>query len=245
MNQFSRRFLPRLSQFPPPLAVFFLSLLVYGFTAVPDLTWAFHSGDGGELITAVVTGGIPHPPGYPSYLLLGKLVAKLPITPIAYRFNLFSAFCGAVAAAAVVASGRRLGLPRWQAVLPGLTLAFVPLVWQQATVTEVYALNLALVSLVVWCVLGERPSWQTGFLWGLSLTTHLTSVLLLPLVLLQTSQKKWLPLAAGLLAGLTPFLLLPWLAQASSPVIWGNPQTVDGWWWLVSAQIFTSPISWR
>lgn len=231
---------PRLTKFPPPLAVFFLTLLVYGVTAVPDLTWAFHSGDGAELITAVVTGGVPHPPGYPTYLLLGKLVSRLPLMPIAYRFNLFSALCGAVAAGMVTASARWLGLCGWRTALPGITLAFVPLVWQQAIVTEVYALNLALVSLFVWSLLGKRPSWLVGLLLGLSLTTHLTSVLLLPLALLLVPKGKWLQLAAGCLLGLTPFLLLPWLAQAESPVVWGNPKTIAGWWWLVSAQIYQS-----
>jgi len=30
-------------------------------------------GDSGELVTAVATLGIPHPSGYPLYVLLGKL----------------------------------------------------------------------------------------------------------------------------------------------------------------------------
>ena len=72
--------------------------------AARDLTWAFYSGDGGELITAVMTGGIPHPPGYPTYLLLGRLAALLPVTPIAYRFALLSAFCGAITAAMTAAN---------------------------------------------------------------------------------------------------------------------------------------------
>jgi hypothetical protein len=42
----------------------------------------------------------------------------------------------------------------------------------------------------------------------------------------------------GLALGLTPFLLLPWLAQGDSPVIWGEPTTIAGWWWLVSGQLY-------
>lgn len=222
----------------PPLAVFALVLLVYGATAVPDLTIAFHSGDGGELITAVFTGGVPHPPGYPTYLLLGRLAALLPVEPVAYRFSLFSAFCGAVAAALASATSRMVGLREWSSMLPGLTLAFVPLVWQQAVVTEVYSLNLALVSLFLWSLLGKRPSWLVGVLLGLCLTTHLTSVLLLPLALLLVPTKQWLPLAVGFLLGLAPFFALPWLAQPNSPVVWSRPDTLTGWWWLVSAQVY-------
>ena len=224
--------------FLPPLAVFLAVLLVYGVTAVPDLTFAFHSGDGGELITVVLTGGVPHPPGYPTYLILSRLTTLLPITPVAYRFSLFSAFCGALAAAITSATSRSLGLKGWQTALPGLTLAFMPLVWQQAVVTEVYALNLAFVSLFLWSLLGKRPSWLVGLLLGLSLTTHLTSILLLPLTLLLTLAKKWSHLVTGLALGLTPYILLPWLAQADSPVVWGRPDNLDGWWWLVSAQLY-------
>ena len=226
------------TSFLPPLSVFLLALLVYGATAVPDLTWAFGSGDGGELITAAVSGGIPHPPGYPTYLLLGKLVALLPIEPLAYRFNLFSVVCGAIAAAFASATAQHLGLQKWMAALPGLMLAFVPLVWQQAIVTEVYALNLMVVSIFLWSLLGKRPSWFTGLLLGISLTTHLTSVLLLPLALLLLPQKGWKPFAIGTLLGLTPFLWLPWLAQANSPVVWGDLSTATGWWWLVSGRIY-------
>jgi Protein O-mannosyl-transferase TMEM260-like len=233
----STKFTPKTSLLPP-LSVFLVVLLVYGTTAVPDLTWAFGSGDGGELITAAVSGGIPHPPGYPTYLLLGKLVALLPLEPIAYRFNLFSAVCGALAAAFTSPTAKHLGLRGWLTVLPGLTLAFVPLVWQQAIVTEVYALNLLFASLFLWSLLGKRPSWFTGLLLGVSLTTHLTSALLLPLALLLLPQNQWKQFAFGTLLGLTPFLLLPWLAEADSPVVWGNLNTVAGWWWLVSAQIY-------
>lgn len=236
--EFSAKLLRKVTQFPPSLAVFAIALLVYGLTAVPDLTFAFHSGDGGELITAVFTGGIPHPPGYPTYLLLGKLAARLPIDPIAYRFSLFSAFCGAVAAAITSAASRSLGLSGWRTMVPGFMLAFGLLVWQQAVVTEVYMLNLALVAFFMWGLLGKRPSWLVGLLLGLCLTTHLTSVLLLPLALLLVPKKDWLQLGAGFVLGLTPFLLLPTLAQPDSPVVWGQPKSIVGWGWLVSAQLY-------
>ena len=236
MNQ--RNLLRQLATFPPPLAVFLVTLLLYSSMAAQDLTWAFYSGDGGELITAVMTNGIPHPPGYPTYLLLGKIVAHLPFMPIAFRFALFSAFCGAVAAAIVTAIAKLLGVIGWQTVWPGLTVALVPLIWQQAIIVEVYALNLAFISLLLWSLIGQWPPWLTGLILGICLTTHLTSLLLLPLTLLLTPKNQWLPLFVGLFIGLTPFFILPLLDRGTSPISWGNPQTVAGWWWLVSAKIY-------
>jgi len=111
-------------------------------------------------------------------------------------------------------------------------------VWQQAVITEVYALNLMLVALFVWSLLGEQPSWLVGFLLGLCLTTHLTSALLLPLALLLLPTGQWPRLGTGLAFGLTPYFLLPLLARPDSPVVWGQPETLAGWWWLVSARIY-------
>ena len=221
-----------------------LSFLLYWLTMPRDLTWQHFSGDGGELITAAVMLGVPHPPGYPTYILLGKLISFLPIAPVAYRFHLFSALCAAGAAAFTtaitlnwLAKATDNVAPLWASV-PGLLFAFSPLVWQQAVVAEVYSLNLLLVAVFLWALLGERPSPLTGLLLGLSFTTHLTSLFLIPLALLCTPAKNWGKLAAGAMVGVSPFLLLPLLAQQGSPVIWGHPTTLAGWWWLVSGQIY-------
>lgn len=209
-----------------------------------DLTWQSFSGDGGELITAAVTLGIPHPPGYPTYVLLGKLISFLPIDPVAYRFHLFSALCAAGATGLVTATARKLLAESsikpspLLASVPGLLFAFSPLVWQQAVVAEVYSLNLLCVAAFLWALLGKRPSLLTGLLLGLSFTTHLTSLFLIPLALLLTPTKAWGRLTVGMMVGATPYLLLPLLARLGSPVIWGNPTTLAGWWWLVSGKIY-------
>lgn len=222
-----------------------LVLAIYLPTVSRDLTWLAHSGDGGELITAAVTLGIPHPPGYPTYVLLGKLASFLPFEPIAYRFHLLSALCAALAAALVTATVQELRkepASSWQrllAVVPGCLFAFSPLVWQQARVAEVYTLNLTVVAIFIWLLLRQKPSpFITGLFFGLSLTTHLTSVLLLPLGLAHTPAKSWGRFFLGALLGTTPFLLLPVLARQGSPVIWGDPTTLRGWFWLITAQIY-------
>lgn len=226
------------------LAAGIVVFLMYLPTIVPDLTWLADSGDGGELISAAMTLGIPHPPGYPTYVLVGRLFAFLPFEPVAYRFHLFSAVCTAVSAAFVTATAQRF-IPqpasRGQlllAAVPAFLFAFTPLVWQQGIVAEVYALNLAVVAAFLWALFGKRPFILTGFLFGLSLTTHLTSLLLLPLLIVYTPPRQGWKAAAGIFLGLTPFLLLPFLARQGSPVIWGDATTISGWWWLVTAQIY-------
>lgn len=231
-----------------PLLTAAAALLVYWLTLAPDLTWGHWSGDGGELITAAMTGGVPHPPGYPTYVLLGRLFAALPTGSVAYRFNLLSAISAAIAAAAVAAIvahqppevDKRTG--RFHSLLipvaAGLTLAWMPAVWGQATVAEVYTLNLAFLALFLWALLTGWPPLLVGLFLGLAVTTHLTSLMMLPLALFLLPPRPWLPFAAGLGLGLLPFLAPAVLARGDSPVVWGRPETLSGWWWLVSAQIY-------
>src|SRR6185503_17400530 len=75
-------------------------LFVYGRTLCPTI---FTSG-AGENVTAVVLLGVPHPPGFPLFCLLGKIFTLIvPIGNVAYRVNLFSAVCGAAASAMLYA----------------------------------------------------------------------------------------------------------------------------------------------
>jgi hypothetical protein len=70
-------------------------LTVYLLTLPPTLTWAHYGTDGGDLATAVIRGRLPHPPGFPTYLLLGTLFVQLPWGEPAWRLNLMSAVMAA------------------------------------------------------------------------------------------------------------------------------------------------------
>jgi len=81
-----------------------LPLIVYLLTMPPSLTWAHYGADGGDLVTAVARGSIPHPPGFPTYLLLGELFIRLPWGNPAWRLNLMSAVLAAGAAGLTAAA---------------------------------------------------------------------------------------------------------------------------------------------
>lgn len=226
-----------------------VALVVYWFSIAPDLTWANYGGDGGELIAASYSLGIPHPPGYPSYVLIGKLFSSFPVGTIAFRYNLLSAVSMATASAFVCAIAANIyahRLPhvrgsRIAAVACGLVFAFIPIVWGQALIAEVYALNAALLAISLWILL-QRVSMKRaiagGLFLGLSITMHLTSWLMLPLALFLVPRSYWKGLFAGLLIGLSPFLLLPLFADSTSQVAFGRTQTLSGWWWYVSASLY-------
>ncbi|HEY4723066.1 MAG TPA: DUF2723 domain-containing protein, partial [Anaerolineae bacterium] len=176
---------------------------MYVRTLAPTITWAHNGADGGELITAAATFGVAHPPGYPTYVTLGYLFAQLPIGNVAYRLNVMSAVCMALAAALTTlsifqATGPSAPfLPRFTrsgiAVVGGLVFAAAPMVWGQATIAEVHALNALFVATIIYLLAPtffRNEAIATGrfalalFLWGFGLGNLLTLAALAPVMLI-------------------------------------------------------------
>ncbi len=239
---------------------------IYARTLAPTISWAHASGDGGDLITAIYTGGVPHPTGYPTYLLLGSLLtALLPGDP-AYRLNLMSAAAAAGAVLlltrAVIQLSSQSGngdspAPQVAGVTAGLALAFSSVLWSQAVVTEVYTLHALFFAALLLVTAGrntlhpnEPPGaspFIVGAIWGVGLGNHLTLLLALPLILLATMRAReseqpgyrpWLRLGSGLALGLTVYLILPLRASAGPAINWGGAHTLTGLGWLVSGQLY-------
>ena len=154
---------------------FTISLATYVYTLQPTVGLE----DSGELITGAYKLGVPHPPGYPMWSILAKLLTFIPIGDVAYRVNLLSAICGALAAGmlALVLSktgdlffsdkeqelGKHHLLPAFEkfglttprlvnslcAITAGVLFAFTPGTWSQSTIAEVYALNCFYMTLIV------------------------------------------------------------------------------------------------
>jgi len=122
------------------------ALVVYFLTLYPSVA----GGDSGELIGAVGSGGVIHPPGYPAYALLGLVFAKLPFGNLAWRCNLLSAVCDALAAALLFVAARIATRSMPAAWVTAILFALAPGVWRYAIVAEVFALdNLFVASLLL------------------------------------------------------------------------------------------------
>src|SRR5947199_2137488 len=81
-------------------------LLLYLRTLCPTV----YLGDSGEISTAIVTGGVIHPPGYPLFSLLGRAaLALIPYGEPAFRIGCLVAAAGAGAVALLYRVGRELG----------------------------------------------------------------------------------------------------------------------------------------
>lgn len=234
--------------------ILLILLIIYGFTLAPGLSWANGGTDGGDLITAAATGGVPHPGGFPLYLLLARGFQLILPGDLAWRTNMLSAICTSLAAAILFflsnrVSGRRAfsGLASWSAAL---AFGLAPLVWSQAVITEVYGLQALLTAVILFQATGEETKWNGNFLRGLTvglaIGCHLISILLLPLLfwdgkaVCRDLKKHIGRRFIGVLAGLSVYLLLPVRALGHPPVNWGNPVTPQAFFDLVSGSIYRS-----
>ena len=232
------------------------AFVVYLATLAPTLTFQHWGSDGGDLIAAARTLGIPHPPGYPTYTLMAWLATQLPFGSIAYRANVLSAACTACAVGLLYVTLQTLVSCRRGGWLPAgvasLALGFAPLAWSQAVIAEVYATALCFASLTFFLVIRWRSGgadvllWLAALVFGLGLGVHSTlAFFLLPaLILLWPLRARWrrrrvlLPGFILFAAGLAVFAYLPLAASHRPPVNWGDPEQGRRFLWVVTGALY-------
>jgi hypothetical protein len=198
--------------------------------------------------------GIPHPTGYPLYVLVGKAFSLLPVGSLAFRAELLSATAAAAAAGTSVLIAVRLGVRPLIAAAAGLSLAVTGTLWLEATYSEMNGLHLLLVAALVHRALvwqaerRDRDLRLGGLLAGLAVANHLLALTVIPFIVLfvvvdarsRLMKRPLLLVQAALLAllGLSLYLFIPLRALAGPPAIYGQFLTWDGFWAFVSGAEF-------
>ncbi|UCF80210.1 MAG: DUF2723 domain-containing protein [Acidobacteriota bacterium] len=232
-------------------AVFALLLGLYTVTLAPSV----EVRDAAELATASYTLGVAHPPGSPLYCLVGKVFSVLlPIGSAAFRYNLFSALCGALAAVGLFLLAWRLGASALAASMGALLLGVSLAFWSSSAGAGVHTLNTLLLLAALWAFwrLEHEPTPKRfacfGLAWGLLLSNHIGFSLLVPLLWLPVGWRLWkndspsrgwqgwkevlraLGVTAAFLAlGLSLYAYLPLRSAADPGLDWGNPETLRNW----------------
>ena len=194
--------------------------------------------DTSEYITAAYTLGLPHPPGNPLFVLIGRVFAIIPISSsIAVRINLLAAVCSAVSAGMWFLITERVLVSwfpqRWKRILGGSLAALIGAtaftVWNQSVVNEkVYTVSLLGIALVSWLMIrwcdepdGRKPDRilvLVAYLCGLGYANHMAGMLAAPAVGIAVLIVRWrtimrwkllLACAAALVFGITPFAMQP------------------------------------
>jgi hypothetical protein len=249
----SRRLrLPRLSTpRAQAAALFSVTFVVYALGACRTI----YVGDSGELVTAVYTLGIPHPSGYPLYVLLGKLwTVLLPLGSVAFRMSLFSAAMGAATVAVLHLALRRLGVDAWAAAGAALIGAFAPSFWGEANVQRVYTLNALFVAAATLVLFDwhrhrddDRRLVLAAFVCGVGATNHTFmavyaaaagAFVVVTEVRVLRRGGTVAKAAGAFAAGLLVYLYLPLRSRFDPPLDWSNPETPSALWRVVTRADF-------
>lgn len=187
-------------------AIFIVSLLIYNMTKAPTLSF----WDCGEFITCAHILGIPHPPGNPLWVVLGRVFSIIPFhEDIAARVNMFSAVSGAFAVMFAYLVTHRLIRMWWKsdqidgwrkytayagAFVGSMMFGFSLTEWNNSVETEVYTPAMLLMMIIIWLLLRwieerQNPSSAKyliliNFFAFLSIGIHLTTFLIMPAVFL-------------------------------------------------------------
>ena len=188
------------------VGIFLLTLGVYIKTMAPAVSF----WDCGEFIATSYLLGVPHPPGSPLYVLLGRVFSLFPIADVAARVTFMSAlssalaiwcvYCSTLALARRALGGnplipfgdRRDVGPLSGAVLASLLLAFSYTQWFNATEAEVYGYSIFFTCAGLWLILywessghhhaSDRWLLFIAYLFGLGGGLHLLCLLTIPTI---------------------------------------------------------------
>lgn len=196
--------------------VFLVSLIVGLQTVQPSVPF----WDCGEFIASAYGMQVPHPPGTPFFLILGRIFAMLPIDlNIGLKVNMISVVSSAFAilflyliVVKLINNARKISqnenslfeniLTFISAAIGALSLSFSDTFWFNAVEAEVYALATFLMAFAVYLVLvwfekaeeegSDRYIYFIAYLMGLSTGVHLMSLLAIPSIIMLIYFKKYI-----------------------------------------------------
>ncbi|MGL1934045.1 MAG: DUF2723 domain-containing protein [Fibrobacterales bacterium] len=193
----------RLSLF---ILVFLNAFIAYAITMAPTLSF----WDCGEFVAAAHTLGVPHPPGTPFFMIIGRFFdILLPfVSDVAARFNYISVLTSALTVSFVFlfvydfmnklfkteGSTNKLHLlaPAVGGLVASFLITFSDTFWFNAVEAEVYGIAMLFVMIICWLTLDWTSKYQTAqgdkiivlitYLAFLGSGFHLYSLITIPVV---------------------------------------------------------------
>ncbi len=227
--------------------VFAIAAVVYMLTLEPTVSW----WDPGEHISTAYKLQIGHPPGAPTFGLMGRLFSLFAFgdtTKVAFMINMVSGLSSAftilflfwtitMMARRIVAPGEEITVAQtWKILSAGavgaLTFTFSDSFWFSAVEANVFAMSLFCTAIVVWAIFkweevaNEKHHYKwlifIAFMIGLSIGVHLLNLLTIPALAFVFYFKKYKVTLRGILVNLLiSFLVLAFIMYFLIP---GIPQ---------------------
>jgi len=194
-------------------SVFTISLIVFLMTVQSTVSF----WDCGEFIASSYLLQVPHPPGTPFFLIVGRILSMIPFAEnIGLRVNMISVFSSAftvmflyLVAVKLIRNFKKeepanllesltIFIP---AAIGALSLSFSDTFWFNAVEAEVYAFSTFFIAIVVWLMMvwnekadepdNEKYLVLIAYLIGLSTGVHLMSVLAIVSIVMVVVFRKY------------------------------------------------------
>ncbi|RLC46721.1 MAG: membrane protein [Candidatus Cloacimonadota bacterium] len=140
------------------LSIFLFTFIIFFITKAPSVSF----WDCGEYITVSNILGVPHPPGNPFYVILGKIITLLPFgIPVAQKVNTLSVLFGSLAVLftylAIVKLVAIWEQKAWKCYFAGIIgatlIGFSNTFWDNSIEAEVLSGLSFFISIIVWLIL--------------------------------------------------------------------------------------------
>ena len=224
------------------ILAFILPLALYVKTLAPT----YIPIDSAEFALCMHFWGVCHPPGFPLYTVIGKIITDLwPWGTLIYKANLISAFFGALTILVVYLDLSLLKVGKVLAFLLSLFLAVSQIFWEFSLSADVFTFATFLIALTVFLAFKKRV-FLAFLVLGLSASHFYISAVLWPILAWymlgnrsNTSNKSYMTYAAKaaflLLSavvfalGFLPQALMYFRMQQSPEINWGHAQGIFGY----------------
>ncbi len=243
------------------LALILLAVLeVYLYTMQP----VFKNDDSPETAADAYTLAIAHPPGYPLFTMAAKVFTLLPFATPVFRVNLFSAFLALLILLMTYFIIRQNTIIVFKDGGSGtgyielFILAFSLIFWDQAIEAKgaIYMLNLLLLSALIYISLiffynyNIKHLYLISYIYGLSLTNHWPSMIILAPVFIyflikyfeKLNFKVMTSAFVFFLLGISPYIYLPVRASGQPIFNMGNPDSLQNLLWVIMRKGYTVPV---
>jgi len=197
--------------------VFLIATIVYFLTMEPTVSW----WDCGEYISTAFKLQVGHPPGAPTFQLIGRfftLFAFGDVTKVAMMINIMSCLCSSFTILFLFWTISMLAQKIWMkdcesasdnsklavlaaSAIGALAFTFTDSFWFNAVEGEVYAMSSLMTAITFWAILkwekvSEEPNhyrWiiLIAYLVGLSIGVHLLNLLVIPAIVYVVYFKKY------------------------------------------------------
>ncbi|MFC1854217.1 DUF2723 domain-containing protein, partial [candidate division CSSED10-310 bacterium] len=230
-----------------PILILLILIFIYYSTLCPTVYWY----DSAELTVVSDQIGIPHPTGYPTYLIMAKYFSLFTPSEPALGINAFSLLCSMLTLLCLIRYLKMLELAPSAISIGILFLAGSEVFWSQSIKAEVYTLNLLFIVLILLCekvwldTNDPRYACVSSFLFGLGMGNHVTLIFIGPALIwyrvralyrhLKPVKQKQISLSFtfvsmnGLLflLGLSVYLYLPLRAIFDPTINIGDPDNLE------------------